>query len=77
MRRAMTWVYCDPKSKMTICSFMKSMKKGILCLAEVFGERKCFYPRPIRLNKTHGSSNTPPVMLENSRRWLARIRIGR
>jgi hypothetical protein len=24
MRRAITWVYCDPKSKMTICSFMKS-----------------------------------------------------
>src|ERR1017187_10943031 len=37
MRRAITWVYCEPKSKMTICSMIDSNKnelfarRGKLC----------------------------------------------
>src|ERR1700690_1688902 len=29
MRRAITWVYCDPKSKMTICSMIDSNKNEL------------------------------------------------
>src|SRR6266545_1853001 len=39
MRRAMTWVYWEPKSRMTICSFME--KRGKLLRGPgSFGERK-------------------------------------
>src|ERR1019366_6427032 len=59
MRRAITWVYCDPKSKMTICSFMKS-KPEMHCLPvpHVFGERKMFSLRPDPAKQhAHGSSD--------------------
>src|SRR5208283_3404625 len=29
MRRAITWVYCDPKSKITICYMIDSNKNGL------------------------------------------------
>jgi hypothetical protein len=38
MRRAITWVYCDPKSKMTICSVMEFPKERLLAMAMQFGE---------------------------------------
>src|SRR5664280_2335494 len=60
MRRAITCVYCDPKSKMTICSFMKSKAKAhSLPVPRVFGERKMFSLRPDSAKQhAHGSSNT-------------------
>jgi hypothetical protein len=60
MRRAMTWVYCDPKSKMTICSFMKSKTEAYsLPVPRVFGERKMFsLPPDSAKQHGHGRSDT-------------------
>src|SRR5687767_4948886 len=38
MRRAMTCVYWEPKSRMTICSFISKMKRECLPSRENFGE---------------------------------------
>src|SRR4026207_1254680 len=47
MRRAITWVYCEPKSKMTICSVMK--KKRVCTAFPRFCERKLYdYPTKSR-----------------------------
>src|SRR5215468_10244140 len=53
MRRAMICVYWDPKSRMTICSFIEKEGK-LLRPAGVFGERKRRQPVPSgnRLSKT-------------------------
>src|SRR5208283_3499378 len=60
MRRAMTWVYCDPKSKMTICSFMKMKTEAhSLPAPRAFGERKMFsLPPDSAKQHAHGSSDT-------------------
>src|SRR5581483_1859818 len=42
MRRAITWVYWEPKSKMTICSFMTNANKTKLfaCEREIWRDKK-------------------------------------
>src|ERR1039457_4308088 len=59
MRRAITCVYCDPKSKMTICSVMRSkLKTHSLPVWCGFGERKMFSLRPDSAKQhAHGSSD--------------------
>jgi len=48
MRRAITWVYCEPKSKMTICSVMVPEKRILMALGGVFDQRK-FFPNEMRV----------------------------
>src|SRR6267142_330132 len=39
-RRAMTCVYCEPKSRMTICSVMEIPKERLFAVRERFDEEK-------------------------------------
>src|SRR5271154_6844913 len=46
MRRAMTCVYCEPKSRMIICSFMEIKDRAQIVLTPAWlCERKMFWPR--------------------------------
>src|ERR1022692_844150 len=58
MRRAMTWVYCDPKSRMTICSIMTQPETHCLPVTRAFGEKKVkrFDPRRRFMRGGDGSS---------------------
>src|SRR5208282_4930788 len=71
----MTCVYCAPKSRMTICSFMKSKPKRTHCLCQaLLASEKCFHPDWIPLEETDMATPTwrfGSERLNKIRRWSA------
>src|SRR5579862_3526191 len=66
--RAMTCVYCDPKSKMTSCSVMVFRKTETLVLANRFGERKMSgNRRPEVLLKSGSCARLQPCLRKGPR----------
>src|SRR5258706_12835700 len=76
IRRAITCVYCEPKSKMTICSGITSKNELCALLRPLWREKT--HARPEHRNAVEGATLRRPHRLDKSLRigrslWSARV----